>query len=244
MAKVILGGAFADINGSIGGWTFQNTATGKIVRSKPAAIRSPIPHPYQSVGTPYSLVVDPRVLTPLIKKYWLGLSGAEQIAWTAFADANPYTDIYGNVKTLTGYQYFFHCISRQYIQGVVIQTTDPTGFPPADALEPFTLDFTGGALILDFGSAINHTDQYIWIFCTPPMQAFRQSNRRFYRLTHITFEPNATTFDITSYYDVKFGVDIAALDASSRIYISCYAFLTQRDTAFASVAEFSQYSNL
>jgi hypothetical protein len=232
MARVTLSGIITDINGSVGGWTFQNSAAGKIVRSKPIQKKMPT-----------SRQVDLQFIPSLARFLWAQLSGSEQADWVSFAGATPFTDIYGNIKTLTGYQFFISSIFRRLFAGTLSDLLAPSGVPAPDAMGAFTVTMDATNLRLQFGGALSYADNHMWIYCTYPTQTPAQTNRRQYRPMTSTNDQGASFIDITADFEAYFDISWNTLYTSSSFYLHVHAFFMRDESGIASTAVFASGNN-
>lgn len=105
MARVEYGVIITDIQGSIGGITFQHNRSGKIARLRPKTHKNPTP-----------AQIDSQVILAGMLNEWQQLSSAQQTDWNDFADLHTKTNMFGDVKTLSGLNWFCSInISRNYI---------------------------------------------------------------------------------------------------------------------------------
>lgn len=95
MAKVIYSPIVTELNGSIGGMTFQNNGSGSIARLKPKKAKT---------NTQNQRNQQPRLKE--IQSQWQQLSLENKQLWNEFASINKKIGLNGQEKTLTGYQWF------------------------------------------------------------------------------------------------------------------------------------------
>ena len=102
MARVSYGSGVTEYKGSIGGITYQQNASGYIakLRSKPTVNPTAAQATYQNRMS-------------MLVAYWSGLTSVQQAGWDTFAAAHDHTTPWGDVKTLSGYQWFLSCNLRR-----------------------------------------------------------------------------------------------------------------------------------
>lgn len=95
MARVTYGALITALQGSIGGWSFHVNRSGQIARLRPASFRSRTGKQNTEIANFTSLISGFSALT-LVQK----------TAWDAFALANTKITKWGEVKTLTGQNWY------------------------------------------------------------------------------------------------------------------------------------------
>lgn len=232
MARVTLSGIITDINGSVNGWTFQNSLVGKTLRSKPIQTRSP-----NFVRRAFEKIPQ------TIRFLWQQTTPTQKTDWANFAAATVFTDIWGNIKTLSAYQFFMSCITRYLLQGTLTSLDAPIGIPATDAMPPFDLTLNPTTLELTFASTFNKPDHQIWVFVSIPTSEPGDNNRHKYKLVTTRANPNASTLDITGSYEARFTVNYADLFSQDNFYLHAYCFLVREDNGIASLAVKSSAHN-
>ena len=104
MARVTYGAGVTDYKGSIGGVTYQNNASGAIARLRTKA----------TVNPTASQAAYQNRLSYLVS-LWASLTQLQKDAWDTFAAANDHTTPWGDIKTLSGYQWFMSCNLRRML---------------------------------------------------------------------------------------------------------------------------------
>lgn len=95
MAKILLTAFLADIRGKVNGTVFSKNKGGAYARTKVT------PTNPRSVGQTVA-----RSSLASISSQWRALTEAQREAWKTFAASNPYNDVFGNQKYLSGNQSF------------------------------------------------------------------------------------------------------------------------------------------
>lgn len=118
MAVAKLGAIITDISGSIGGTTFRRSATGQVIYNKPKGT---------GLGrTKGSLTMSANVKTIL---GWNQISQAERDAWAQLAADHPVVDKFGDLKNLTGRQYYIRNTSACQVAGYAAPEPDGLAAP-------------------------------------------------------------------------------------------------------------------
>jgi len=229
MARVTLSGIITDINGSINGWTFQNSLAGKTVRVKPVQ---------KKITSNFHQIYKTGPAT--IRKLWNSLTLLERSAWQTYQNVVPFVDVYGNAKTLGNYQYFYSCIARQKLQGSYVNALAPTGTPAPGTTPIFTVTINPLTLILNFAIPYSNADETLWIFTTQPLFGKSLSNRRFYLFTDAVVAVTGASLDITSAYTSRHDFDAALLASNPLLTVNIYVFLVNTRSGLSSPAVFTQ----
>jgi photosystem II stability/assembly factor-like uncharacterized protein len=192
MARTQYGAMITELNGSIGGFTFQQNASGKISRTRVSRISA------NTLKQGY-----PKRSFIYVVSLWNGLSSIQKGLWNTFAAANPFTDYWGRTKTLTGYNWFMALNINLWLMEITEITTPPTLGSPV-VVPDFCLDVSDLALTVDFGTEYDPSEIELFIFASPPMRSASEKNRKALRLINIhSFFP-VTVIDIAtawqSYY--------------------------------------------
>lgn len=232
MARVQLSGIITDINGSVNGWTFQNSLQGKTVRVRPNQTQ---------IGTYKRQLVKQQNI--FIQKVWSGLTGSEKADWNTFAGSTAFTDIYGNVKSVSGYQYFYSCYYNSTYLGGISNRLAPIGGSFPVAIPTFTVILNPTTLVLHFSSSFSHPDTRLIVFCSLPTNNIQPHNRRVFKFTmqnNAGYSPDAI---ITSDWETMSGLNYAATYTSGRFYINVYAFFMMSINGLITPAHFASGSN-
>jgi hypothetical protein len=146
---------------SIAGNTWSRNRFGPYIRTRAIPINR---------RTSYQTAV--RATFGVLAKNWGGLlSDANRLAWIAFAAANPFNNIFGESRILTGHMYFIKLNARNANLGIAEIDT-----PPASTLTGtagklvLTATFAaGGTLSLTTVEAGIPIGSLIAIYATPPL---------------------------------------------------------------------------
>lgn len=186
MARVEYGAIITDINGSIGGFTFQQNKAGKIVRLRPGTQKTP---------TSKQTVAQSRHSGFLAG--WQNLSIADKEAWNDFADLHTKTDRWGQDKTLTG-QNWYESINQVLLQLSIPNISSPPTYSLPPAVPVFDVILTASDLEIDFNPNFQPTDTDLVIWSTQPVSRVTDSLRSQFRLTKVVTGDNYGTINLTS----------------------------------------------
>jgi hypothetical protein len=169
MARIVYSGLVTEIKGSVGGTTFQSNRSGYIVRNK--QYKGPV----RSVGN-----VEAGRAFAIASRRWQSLTAAQRADYNTMAATYSYTDLWGNTKTLTGFQWFMASTNNQFrVDGIGLPLApagDPTIIPPVLGLSANSTSCTVN--ILDISSS---NADLIFIYATPVVRSYTYVNRLTYR---------------------------------------------------------------
>lgn len=95
MAKVKLSGLLSGISGSVGGATFATGSNGLYVRNRSI-----------SANRNTQAQLNQRLNMATYSGQWRGLTDSDRLSWSQSASLFPYTDVFGDKKTYTGFQLY------------------------------------------------------------------------------------------------------------------------------------------
>ena len=189
MARTQYGAIITELNGSIGGFTFQQNASGKISRTRVSRISSNT----QKQGYPKRAFV-------YVVGLWNGLTPAQKGDWNTFAGLNPYTDYWGRTKYLTGYSFFMSLNINLWLMGITEIVTPPTLGSPV-VVPNFYLDVSDATLLLYFDTEYDHSGYELFIFASTPLTSASERNRKALRLIDIYATNPCSSIDITTAWE-------------------------------------------
>lgn len=190
MAKVILTGIIAEITGSIGGTTFQNTRSGLIARRKPIPTKTRTSK-QSAILAKHSTLNAQFILLPLSTK----------IQWDSFALAHTRENKYGSNNILTGINWY------QSINFSLFLISEPLVVFPPSYIPPFApLSYTGclenNELKITNAYPADASDHSILIYTTPPLTRSTISDWSNFRLTKIININPSSIIDLTSDWEI------------------------------------------
>jgi len=202
MALIQMGPNITGIRNSVAGQTFSQNKGGAYTKAKPI--------PTNPRTAAQQLV---RANFAANSKQWSGaLTDAERAAWTFFAQNNPYTNVFGQSKQLSG-------MSMMMKLNQVLTQIGEDFLPvaPSDLSVPTLATATGLQATLDGG---NNWDTFVvdtdaqtvvagakyYVFATPFLAAGKSAGQSDYRwLGAVAAVAAATSFDIQALWEAVFG---------------------------------------
>lgn len=215
MARVVYGGGVTEYIGSIGGTTFQSNGSGFIARNKPVYRKRKSLDQVHVMG-----------IFSSISQVYRASSTGDKALWQTFADANPYTDLWGNVKTIQGINYFVSINIYRWFNGDALLVTPPA-FTLPSALPAFTITINPSTLVIDTASPWGTASETIMLFATRATNSKTLNLNR--NLLFIdAFKGNAaTTRDVTAGWEdvTKQNVNTALFVPDNWSRLVAYKFL-------------------
>ena len=165
MARVTYGSGVTEYNGSIGGITYQKNTSGNIakLRSKFTVNPTPLQSTYQNRMS-------------YLVSLWPTLSQYNKDLWDAFALAHDHTTPWGDVKTLSGYQWFLSCNLKRMLYhstAISVPPTWATQTPPP----VFVINYDVWNIWLTFTPDYSPANDII-VYCSLPLKQSSVKLRR------------------------------------------------------------------
>jgi hypothetical protein len=206
MARVTYGESVTEYAGSIGGVTFQKNASGNIARLRPNPTVNPLPSQAYYQNKMSNFVAA-----------WHNLTNVQKTSWDDFAIAHDHTTPWGDVKTLTGFQWFLSCnLHRTKHIDTVIETAPAWfayGAPPAFTIETHT-DYIRAAWVPGYNG--NNLLGYISL---PLQQSSLKLRRGLFYVQKFIAVPEIDNWDFTTSFEDLTNVVWADFFASANCYI-------------------------
>lgn len=192
MARITYGTFITEINGSIGGTTFQRNQYGFTGRNKSSITRILSENQRRT-----------RSILALVTQAWLTIGQSNRDAWIAWAISHPVPTKHSPLSVLSGFNYFvkYNCI--RLITGTTILQTPNPGVISLPLITP-TISLVGGALYLNTHPTIDYYDGFANYFLSPAQKVTKGYNIGVTRYI-ISDTVRIYNFDITSFYLSVFG---------------------------------------
>lgn len=194
MALVQFGAIVTDISGSIGGWTFQRNRGGNIVRLR--GNKTKFPTNKQSV--------QQNQLNTFISLFQQ-LTQVQKDLWNAFAVANTKENQFGQVKTLSGFNWFFSINANRVLFSLSILNSPPTHITPV-GVQDYDINLTDTTIGIEFSPAFNPTDTGLLLRATSPISRTSTSFRAATRFIQTSITTPFTVIDITADWETGIGI--------------------------------------
>ena len=186
MARVTYGSGITEYNGSIGGITYQKNASGNI-----AKLRS------NFVVNPTSLQATYQNRLSYLVAYWQTLTTVQQDGWDTFAAAHDHTSPWGDIKTLSGYQWFLSCNLRR-----MMHFTTPIASAPVWAAQTppdaFIIETSNTYIRVAWAPDYNAPTDLIAYATLPLRQSSLKLRRSLFHIKNYLAAPLLTNWDLTA----------------------------------------------
>lgn len=184
MALVEYGAGITAIRGSIGGWTFHKNRAGNIIRHRGGTYKNTTAKQDAAISKHADLL-----------SAWQAITPAEKLSWDSFANAHTKTDMWGDVRTLTGQNWFEAVNFNRELVGNPRITSPPSYSLPIGNTN-FSVTVSATQIIITKSPPTNPVDTGLIIRTTPPLSRSTTSVRRHLRLTTVRTTGPYTPFDI------------------------------------------------
>lgn len=221
MARVTYGSGVTELAGSIGGVTYQKNTSGNIARLRP-----------NPVVNPTALQATYQTNMSILVSYWPTLSQADKDLWNARGAANDHTTPWGEIKTLSGYQWFMVANLHRLSLSMAILDTPPAWFsigsPPSFVIE------TSATYIRGYWSTAIPASYRKKLYVTLPLRQSSLKLRRslFYIATIVSGTP-ITYWDFTTEFEALANVTWATFFASADCSIIARVLLLSTSAGIA-----------
>lgn len=204
MAKAQYGVIITELKGKVGGQVFQGGNVGKVLRNKgyTAGFSSS-----NRQGATSKLSAN--------AKRWQTMSGANRATFNAIVASWPFIDKFGNTYTGSGYQVFMAYNNILNSLGLPSEVNAGGASSPTD---PGTVVASGAAgpdLELNWGNA-GGADDYVAVFCSPPLSAGQNNNHRRYKKVFTSDYNGVTGVSFGAEYITQYGQLVSGMIISVR----------------------------
>jgi len=222
MALVEYGGGVTAFRGSVGGVTFQSNRAGKIVRTKPRPRKVVTVSQNNRMAIMSELAVD-----------WQNLSAANKVAWGGFADAYTKVDKWGNVRTLTAFNWFLSINAN--LREIGESEISATPFYSAPAIPPlYTVVCNNTRILLRWETEYDYPLDEMLIFTTQPLNRVTNSFRGYLRLTKQVAGSDVHSQYIETEWKSTHGLDYPPSGTSDMFSIGVACLLIRKSSGIAS----------
>lgn len=147
-----------------------------------------------------------RAIFGAMSALWNGISEAQRTAWRNYADENPYTDIFGDQKTLQGNSMFTGIntlLNNADLPTLLTPDSTPVDMPHI-LISIATL--TDSAFSIEVSSTTTDADKFV-IYATPPVSAGKLFLKNDFRIVSALDASDFTSnaYDFYADYTARFG---------------------------------------
>jgi hypothetical protein len=194
MALIKLGALVSDIRNSINGSTYSHNRGGNYIRNKVTPV-----NPRSASQTAL------RARFAQYAQQWRTLTTAQQQAWLAAVQNYKQTNVFGDLKTLTGLQLFLQVNSNLLASGGAA-ITSPAAAKGVSIVNATGLTYTSGTPSLSLAYSANIPAlTRVKIFATPPLSPGISFVKSQFRLISTLAPAAVSPANILAAYTAKFG---------------------------------------
>jgi len=194
MARVQYGAVVTELEGSVGGFTFQRNSSGSIVRARPTQSKT---------STPKQTLAQSKHAT--ILNQWQRLTLSQKEMWNDYAALYTKVNAFGQDKKLTGLNWY-ESINQVFDQLGITQVEEPPAHFVPSGVPSFSIEITALTLKVIFDPVFTPTDEDLSIWTTQPVTRVTANLRNEYRSTAVVTGDNYGTIDITSAWSAAHGI--------------------------------------
>lgn len=192
--KIKYSALVSDMRGKLNGSVASKNRFGSYLRNKVTPVNR---------KTVYQTVV--RAILATVAQTWRGLTASQRSQWDGAVNSFKGTNIFGDVKVLSGFGLFTKLNANRLTIGQAQITTPPlpTDVPGVTALSA-TADVSDAKIILTYSPAIDAGVSVI-LEATAPMSAGKNFVDSEYRKIDVLLTADASPLEVQTAYIAKFG---------------------------------------
>jgi hypothetical protein len=225
MARIIYSALITELSGSIAGVTFQNNASGHIVRTKPN----------NPVNPSYCQQLQLSAVSRLVNIYST-LTIDQKTDWRTLALNHPNVGPFGTIKQLNGYQMFLSCNLNLLTcnQNPILEAPSYSAPTSTPNFEVFSSSLS---VFLTLNQPFTYNSHKLFLFASPVLRSVSEQMRRNnFMICDFVVDGN-NSFEFSNLYNQKFNVTLLNILAYSHGSIIFRLKLIDFVTGFS-----SQYS--
>lgn len=192
MAKVVY--IIGTLKGSVAGLTFQGNTSGSIIRARPTVKKT----------STFKQQVSHQSHANLLYQ-WQQLTSVERDLWNDYAAVHTKVNKFGEIKTLTGLNWFESVNYMMILQGFSILTTPPEYTLPA-ASPDFELFLSNDKIEIDVTGSLALDADSLLIWCYSPTSRQKTYNNQLRKFCKIQMNSITFPLDITTEWEAATGL--------------------------------------
>ena len=194
MARIKYSALVDQINGSIGGTTFQNNRYGYTIKRKPSGTKT---------GTPSQK--NRRFALYQVQQAWIALSDVQRAAWNTYASTFPTPTRLNPTSFLNGVNLYERYNLLRITAGET-QLSNPSGAQETLSFGGLNLERSGSTLFLTSAVSLSGSNWFAMFFLSRPLRSTTQDSKSKTRFTYVDFTSGDTEEFIEAEYEALFGV--------------------------------------
>ena len=208
MARVLYSTMINEIKGSVGGLSFHRNSAGTLVRLKPSRVQKNT-----------ELQLDAKTIFSQAVNAWATIDSASQGDWNAYGLAHTKTTYWGDIKKLSGFNWFVSCCSLAFLVGDTYPTHEPIVSTPL-AVPNFSVNVSTPSTFNLGWSAFAHPNHHLLVFASSPVLSTSVRNRKLLRLIKIIAPGTSNVVSILTEYLAAFGLSGIPSPGAGTYYIN------------------------
>lgn len=207
MARIVY--TLGELKGSVGGLTFQQNSSGKIVRQRPQVSKTSTIKQQQAHQNHISLL-----------KSYQGLSTAHKDDWNTFASTYTKINKFGEDKQLTGQNWYESLNWQKLHRGLILFSLPPTHTLPA-ACPTFEIQIDASTIKVHLTSGFDFDNNELNIWTTIPTTRQKVTVNQIRKFVTVMNIESSDPLDITDAWETATGLlwTPTTLFPSSNIFI-------------------------
>jgi len=223
MARTQYGSIITDMQGSIGGLTYQHNASGKITRQRPSTVR-------QST----SKQCDRQSVFSDLVTAWSALTPAQKVTWATLADTYTKYNKWNEEKTLNGFNWFLSCNGYLSLVSEALLTSAPVWESPL-SVPSYSLILSAPSISVSFGGGFDYPNHYGIVYMSSYLRTSGLYDRKQLRLVHIEPPGYSYGWSLLSSWESTHGLDWPPTSTSESVYITCAIQMVHGSKGLASI---------
>ena len=207
MAKILTTAIVADIRNKLNGSVFSKNKAGAYIRTKVTPVNP------QSVSQQ-----NVRNALSTNSQAWRGLTEDQRQGWNNAAPNFPYTDIFGNIKQLSGFQLFVKLNNNlaNIASGAITDAPTPVAIP---AITSLTLTAAAGAgtVTVTYAPTPVPADFSMVVESTPNVTPGKEFVKNLYRVIAIRAAAATSPFSAAASFVALYGVPVEGMKIFVRV---------------------------
>jgi len=208
MARILYSGVVSELKGSVKGTTYQRNCSGSIAKGKNNA---------RFKASDWQ--ASEQKVFAYLSGLWNSTPFGYKDEWNSFAADYQRTDFWGNLKNITGYQWFLSINRAAYLIGAEWVDQPPDNNDTA-ALPVIHLGATSSNVYAYFNSPQDLSGMMCVVMCSGPRRSTANTSRQPYIFMDYDGDDVIETIDFTDRWEEVFGIawgDYYALDQAGLI---------------------------
>lgn len=195
MARILFGPLVTSVKGSIAGVTFQQNTSGQIIRRRPQLSKASTNKQTTAHSDLQRLLFE-----------WQQITESQRDDWNTYASVYTKTNKFGEVKTLTGMNWFTSVNWWRLALGESILSDPGTRILPTDP-PAFAMLISASDLLIQFLESHDYVNYPVAVWASLPTKKSTLSINQIRKLITIITSAPANPLNITTEYETATGLN-------------------------------------